>query len=1323
MSKPRGFWILVCLLLAIPTSAFAQSATTGTVLGTVRDPQDAVVVGAEVTLENAQFAITLKQKTNESGQYVFPAVPPGTYTITVQAPGFRTQQIPALKVDVAKSYTVNIQLELGEIAEVVKVEATAQVELQTTDAAVGNVIAGRELPRMPTLTRRANELLMLQPLVENTGAVAGARQDQTTFSLDGIDVTNQIVGGTGTFIPIPTDVVEEFRVAVTNPNAQFGRGGGGQVTMVTKAGTTEYHGVAFWYHQNDNLNANTWDRNRRNSRKPELKDNRFGFNIGGPVPAPWFYDRTFLFAYYEGRRFPRTTEITRLVPTATLRQGILQFRDATDTVRQYNLATAAVCGATQNLRCDPRGRGLSPTISALWALLPAGNDPSQGDGLNTIGFRDTISNSLDSDYYHLRLDHKLTSNWTIEGSFRYFGEVSQGANLVDIRGGEGKSFSREAFPNRQNFAHAAIRGQITPNLSGDFRFGWNRSRTATDRFRPNQTAALLALPGTNTPDGFIALDIGARGGTQSLLSEPIDVGTQVARKQISDQRNFQWNGDLIWVRGSHIMKFGSHVRYLPFLHLRDDKVLGSLGALVAQIDSDLGVFTLPATNRPPTCGGTITTNCLRTADVQQWNRLYAGMTGMIDNVSVMAVWDGSFNPLPFGELLVSDTTSWAPEFYFEDSWRITSSLTFTYGLNYGWQTSPKEKLGRQSFQVDAITLEVITAEQYFRQRLNAALRGNIFNPNFAFLPINSSTRSDIIDVDWNNLAPNVALAWSPSFRSGWLGWLFGDRKTALRGGYRLAYDRLNTVQTVIVPALGIAFAQTINVSAPLCNSTGPGGAGCNPSSTNPAESVFRIGIDGTIPRPTVPNRTIPVSPFWGIDTSRPGCSAPGANGLFASACLSLFPEILSFQMDPDMVVPYNHMVDFTWQRELPWNMLVEFGYVGRFARKLMQSMNVGQAPYIHVDPISGQSFAQAFDAVALALRAGTAIASLPRQPWFENNIPAASCAAFPNCTQFIASVQLANFINGNVSSLFLRIDQERLRARLVPFVNLISQTQFLRSSTGRSNYNAFFVALNKRMSHGLQFALTYTLSKSLDQIGAIQNAASVMPNNFFLDAEYGPSGFDNTHIFNGTYLYELPFGRGRWLGVDNSIIDRIINGWYVSGIFTARSGDPLIVTQGTQVWGGTLFLGFATGAIPTVDPSTFGNSAVSGVAGSGGVGTTGNPATGGSGLNLFRDPEAVFKSFRRIELSRDGRSGRANPLRGMPRWNLDMSIGKRTHIAERVSFVFSFDFFNIFNHLDFANPGLSLTAPQAFGVISSQLVPANRTEGARWIQFGARIEF
>jgi len=1343
MVKRRLLLLGVTVLLVLPTVAQAQTASTGTILGVVRDPTDAVVAGAEITLESAAINVTLKQKSNDAGQYVFVNVVPGLYSITVVMQGFRRAKVDNFKVEVAKSYTLDFKLELGEVSEVVQVESTPAVELQTVNATVGTTVSGVLLPRMPALTRLANELMTLQPAVERTGAVAGARQDQSTFTLDGIDVSNQVVGGTGTSIPLPIDGVEEFRMGVANPDSSFGRGAGGQLSIISKAGTSEYHGLAFWYHQNDNLNANTWTRNRLTgaaSRKPELKDNRFGFNFGGPIPL--LEEKTFFFAHYEGRRFPQAAQILRIVPSTLLRQGILQFRDASGTVQQYNLATSTRCG-TGSQACDPRGVGISPTIAAMWARLPAGNDPSAPftDGLNTVGFRDTISNPLNNDYYNFRLDHRLTSNWRVEGAFRYFRQLSTGAGLLDITGGEGKTISRETFPNRQNMAVAAVNGQFTPNIFADFRFGWVRTRTATQRFRPNDTAALLALPGTNTPDGFIALDVGARGGqagvaANGLLSEPIDVDTQVARMQATDQRVFQWNADLTWVKGAHTLRFGTHIRYLPMLHLRDDKVLGSLGALVAQIDSDLGAYSLPAANRPPTCSATITTFCLTAADTQRWNRLYAGTTGLIDNISVLAVWDGEFNPLPFGTQLESDTKSIAPEFYFEDSWRLTPSLILSYGLNWGWQASPSERLNRQSFQVDATTLDIISAEAYLRQRRNAALNRSIFNPNFAFLPIAFSDRNKIIKTDWNNLAPSVAIAWSPSFKDGVLGKLFGQRKTAIRGGFRLLYDRFNTVQTVIVPALGIAFAQTINITTPLCNSTGAGGPGCAPGAgtTDPAASLFRVGVDGTIPRPAVPARSVPVSPSWGI---RAGCAVdtsgiPGRNGLFPSTCLSLFPEILSFQMDPDMEVPRNYMVDFTWQRELPHDMLIEVGFIGRYARNLMQSMNLGQAPYLHIDPASGQSFAQAFDVVALALRAGTAAASIPAQPWFENNIPTAACAltiggvpTFVSCTRFIATTQQSNFIAGNVSSIFLGVDQQRLRANLVPFVNYISQTQFLRASVGRSNYNGVFVSLNKRMSRGLTFTVNYTISRSLDQIGAIQNAASVMPNNLDLDAEYGPSGFDNTHLFNARYLYELPFGRGRWIGTTNPIVDRLIGGWFLSGIFTAWSGDPLIVIQSGQVWGGTLFLGFNTAAIPTVNPSTFGNSARSGVTGSNNIGTNSNPAppTRGTGLNLFSNPEAVFNSFRRVELGRDGRSGRGNPLRGMPRWNLDMSFGKKTQVHERVNVVFSFDFFNIFNHVLFNDPSLDLRNSPAFGVISSQFTPPNRSEGSRWIQFGFRVEF
>src|SRR5262249_11843036 len=164
-------------------------------------------------------------------------------------------------------------------------------------------------------------------------------------------------------------------------------------------------------------------------REPELKDNRFGFRFGGPI-WPW-KDKAFLFLNYEGRRFPRSTPILRIVPSDTLRAGILRFRDASGNIVSYNLASSTLCGAAGNLPCDPRGLGLSPTIAAEFAKLPRGNDPSANgaDGLNTIGFRSNVSNPLNNDYYNARVDYNLSNNWRFDGAFRYFGEANAGSTL------------------------------------------------------------------------------------------------------------------------------------------------------------------------------------------------------------------------------------------------------------------------------------------------------------------------------------------------------------------------------------------------------------------------------------------------------------------------------------------------------------------------------------------------------------------------------------------------------------------------------------------------------------------------------------------------------------------------------------------------------------------------------------------------------------------------------------------------------------------------------------------------------------------------------
>ncbi|MGH9840881.1 MAG: carboxypeptidase regulatory-like domain-containing protein [Blastocatellia bacterium] len=1312
----RMFLPVIVTFLLIAAQAVAQTATTGAIIGTVTDKNGAVLGGAEIEIVNAATNQSQKTVATEDGQYTFPAVLPGVYSLVISKQGFRKASIPDLKIDVAKSYTVNVTLEIGDVQQTVEVTATAGIELQTTDSTVGNVIAGKDMPLLPALTRQANDLLRIQPLSTPSGEVTGSRSDQTTITLDGIDVTNQSIGGLGTVIPIPIDSIEEFRVGVANPNASFGRGAGGQASVISRRGTNDYHGLLFWYHQNDNLNAATWTakrtiaqnitdpKARAKQQEPELKDNRFGFRFGGPV-IPWsdyWKTKLFFFANYEGRRFPRTTQILRIVPNDSLRQGILRFRDSSGAVNSYDLKTSTLCGPNGDLACDPRGIGISPVVSNLFRNLPAGNDPSAGDGFNTSGFRGIVTNPINNDFYNSRFDYNITEKWRADFAFRYFREVAIGANLLDIRGGSVKS--RETLPSRQNMIVGGLSGLITNNLSGEFRFGWVRTRTALDRLRPNGSAAELALAGTETgiTDGqtHVALDLGARGGAQSILSEPIDVDTQLARKQSNDNKNIQWNADLNWVRGNHTWQFGSHVRYLPTLHRRDDKVLGALGALVAQIDSELGAFSLPNTVRPPTCTATLTRNCLVAADVQTWSRTLASVLGIVDNVSVLAVRDGNLKPLPFGETLEADTRLWVPEIYWQDVWRVKPSLTLTYGLNYGWQTAPTERLNRQSIQVDGQTLQAQTAREYLATKEAIAREGGIFNPPIAYQPIANAGRG-VFDVDWNNIGPRIAVSWSPSSNSGFLGKLFGERKTVVRGGYSLIFDRQNTVQSVIIPTLGVAFAQTINITTPLCTASGAGGAGCNAASTNPALNLYRVGVDGKIPLPVVPTLSVPVSPFWGRNP----------NG-----SLTLFPETLSFQVDPKIQVGENHAINLTVQRELPGNIIAEFGYVGRYANKLPQSMNLGQAPYVHRDRASNQTFAEAFDAVARQLRGGTLAANVTPQPWFENQSPGG--------TRVLAAATGSNFINGNINNVFLGIDQRRLQAGLPPFINYLSQSFLLRSSTGSSNYNAAFVTLNKRFSRGFLATVNYTFARSFDQLGAVQNAASTMPNSFDLNAEYGPSPFDITHIVNSTFRYDLPFGKGRFFNTGN-VLDKLVGGWYLSGIGTARSGDALTVNQGAGVWGGSLFLGFASGAIPTVDPTSFGNDVNRGINGSNNIGTNGDPANRGTALNLFANPEQVFNSFRRVEISRDGRAGRANPLRGPSRWNVDLSLGKQTAITEGLKVTFLADFFNAFNNVIFANPSLDLNSSRAFGVLTTQFIAPERggTAGSRWIQFGLRIEF
>ncbi|MBI3951771.1 MAG: TonB-dependent receptor [Acidobacteria bacterium] len=324
----------------------------------------------------------------------------------------------------------------------------------------------------------------------------------------------------------------------------------------------------------------------------------------------------------------------------------------------------------------------------------------------------------------------------------------------------------------------------------------------------------------------------------------------------------------------------------------------------------------------------MTTNCLRSGDVSRWNRLYATQLGMMDRATQLQTRDGNLNPRPLGLPLEANVTIRAYEFYAQDVWRATPSLTLTYGLGYQVQVPPTERDGLQAVMVYRDTQEPAYLDSYYRRRAEAAQRGEIFNPEIAYAPIRHVAAQDYVyNIDWNNFMPRLAAAWNPASNN----WFFGDRKTVIRGGYGVTYTRMNGVGLVMTPILGVGLGEILACRGP--NTMGA----CTGARRSPSDS-FRVGVDGagvSLPAPAPARIPFPVA-------------AP-------------FGETRSFMIDPGLKLGKAHSFDVTWQRELPGNLVFEIGYVGRVGRNLTQSTDFYAVPFFMRDPASGTTLAQAFD--------------------------------------------------------------------------------------------------------------------------------------------------------------------------------------------------------------------------------------------------------------------------------------------------------------------------------------------------------------------------
>src|SRR5258708_1994228 len=285
---------------------------------------------------------------------------------------------------------------------------------------------------------------------------------------------------------------------------------------------------------------------------------------------------------------------------------------------------------------------------------------------------------------------------------------------------------------------------------------------------------------------------------------------------------------------------------------------------------------------------------------------------------------------------------------------------------------------------------------------------------------------------------------------------------------------------------------------------------------------------------------------------------------------------------------------------------------------------------------SGQTFAQAFDVVATALRAGQPVTALGSQAWFENQLPvgwgAANCGAGFTNTQCIANNHTQDFIFGGVTNIFSDMGGIRSSVGLPAFNSVQQQDLGVHVSNDISNYHAFVATLRNRGWHGLTFDMNYTFSKSLDQEGRIQTFTNGYFNSFNPQASYGPSYFDRTHIYNALFSYDLPFGRGHRLNFGPGAVNYVIGGWHLAGIFRASSGVPVVAAQSGLAFGGGIVTSNNVDEIPTASASSFGAGLHSGVARLArpgpGASPTARPRSAATRLNYLSNPRAAYRLFR-----------------------------------------------------------------------------------------------
>lgn len=1271
MPSLRARCSAICLLvvaLVVPVALFAQT-TSGRMLGRVSDATGAVLAKVRVTITNQATSISRTVETNDTGDYNFVEVVPGTYSVQFELAGFKKNVQKSVIVDINQVVTLNSTLQIGGSQEVVDVTSEAP-QVDTTSTQLGAVINDRSVNELPLNSRDTYQFLQLQPGVQaqlgngngslfygsqDTGSVSvnGGRTRANNFSVNGGDANDQFVN-LPTVQPTP-DSVEEFRVLTNTFDAEYGRNSGSVVNVITKSGTNALHGDIYEYFRNTVLDAkNYFDV----AGRPQWNQNQYGGTLGGPIKK----DRSFFFLSYEGRRVREGITGQQVnVPTTAERGGdfsalggfgggisdsflaqALDGRSGCDTA--LGLSANGIYNAYQTYQVQNPGQPLPwANVFSSGAIPSACQDPVAASLMAYIPTSSvTVPVSTDNeDQLTVRFDHKINDHQQFT-AYYYFNDLRQlqpfnefeqaGANVPGFGNFNNNRFQQWNFTHDWTITNSVVNeahftymregqlGFLKPQTTGAVTSSCNSAASPYCFTGTSDSSAVNTLiSSSGIPAGRAGITPGLPTTLTGVPFVNIGGGAIIGNNSegILPQvgNSFQWSDSLTWVKGNHTLKFGTDVRRQRFDQYYYYDINGSFG-----IDS-----TGP--------------NAIAPGDSDN----YAGfLLGLVDTYG-----QGS------GQREDVRGTSVYP--FAEDSWKIKPNLTLNYGLRWELDTPPTDIAGHvetfrpgQNSTVYPCGLSTLS-ENYFGVTSSSCDAVGV-TPTGLVVPGDQGIPAGMTSTYYKAFAPRIGIAYSPD----------KEGKTSIRAGWGLFY---NPIEELVMAQFG--------AEPPF------GGSSYIYDTFFNTPFVYQAG--GSI----APN------PFGGILTPTKG--QPVDYSLFR-------PLLLYGEFQPHLRTQYTAQYNLTIQREIAKDLMLQVGYVGSQGHRLLASHDINPSnpqTCLDIASIAGANGANVTSYGAQA----TCGPTVEDSQWsvtvpngFQFHMP--NGTVVPGTGQTLNLVGLRPYSSPNCDSTQPAFTQNTgCPLDGIPIFSSI----FAEDTIANSNYNALEGMLEKRFSHGLQFQAAYTLSKSIDDGSTFEETL----NPFNYRASRALSLFNSKQRFVISYDWEIPMRKYE------GALGKILDDWAVSGITQFQSGFPIRLNteDDTELIASQFFLG--TEAPSLVQPFAKLNPKTNG-------GFWFNPCDFETAATpnvppcpaVSLPPQGSFNNGTQ-------RSICCGP--GLDEW--DFAIHKKVPITEDVYFQFRAELFNVFNHTNFYNPdGNFSDGPTEFGKVTQAQDP-------RLVQFALKLYF